>query len=95
MQLVGQKIVEKAARDHADWRASLEIWVAIVKEADWTCNSDVQQTFNTADPVGIYVIFNIARNKARLAAIINFPEKRVTIKHIVKHDAYNRKDYGK
>ena len=93
MQIVGRKLVDKAAKDHSDWRASLNNWTTIVTGADWTCNSDIQQTFNTADPVGIYVVFNIAGNKARLIAIVNFSEKRVTVKEIVSHARYDRKDY--
>jgi len=93
VQIIGRKIVNKAAKDHSDWRASLSNWTTIVNEADWTCNSDIQQTFNTADPVGRYVIFNIAGSKARLAAIVNFTEKRVTVKEIVSHARYDRKDY--
>lgn len=93
MQIVGLKAIDKAAKDHADWRASLRTWKAVVAEADWTCNSDIQQTFNTADPVGIYVIFDIAHNKARLVAIVNFAEKRVTVKETLNHADYDRKAY--
>jgi mRNA interferase HigB len=93
VQILGQKIIDGARKQHSAWRASLNNWTTIVKEADWTCNSDIQQTFNTADPVGRCVIFNIAGNKARLAAIVNFPEKRVTVKEIVSHERYDRKEY--
>lgn len=93
MQIIGQKKVDQAARDHADWRASLRTWTTIVKGADWKNNSDIQQTLNTAEPVGIYVIFDIAHNKARLVSIVDFTDKRVTVKEIVSHARYDRKDY--
>jgi mRNA interferase HigB len=86
-------VIDRAARDHSGWRGSLRSWTTAVKEADWTCNSDIQQTFNTADPAGKYVIFNIAGNNARLVAIVNFSDKRVTVKEIVSHERYDRRDY--
>jgi mRNA interferase HigB len=93
MLIAGRKFIDKAAKRHADWRASLNTWTRIVKESAWTCNSDVQQTFNTSDPVGKHIIFNIAGNKARLVAIVNFPEKRVTVKQVLSHAEYDRETY--
>jgi mRNA interferase HigB len=93
MLIAGRKIVDKAAKRHADWRVSLITWARVVSEAGWTCSSDIQQTFNTADPVGNYVIFNIAGNKARLVAIVNFSEKRVTVKQVLSHAEYDRETY--
>lgn len=93
MQIIGRKAIDKAVRGHVDWRASLRSWVKIVDGADWASNTDIQQTFNTADPVGRYVVFNIAHNRARLVSIVNFAEKRVTVKEIVSHARYDRKDY--
>ncbi len=65
----------------------------MVKGADWTSNNDIQQTFNSADPVGPYVIFNIAGNKARLVSIVDFEDKRVVVKEIKSHAEYDRKEY--
>ncbi|HEX5423270.1 MAG TPA: type II toxin-antitoxin system HigB family toxin [Candidatus Acidoferrales bacterium] len=95
MQIIGRKKITEAASGHADWRASLRSWVKIVEGADWCNLSDVQQTFNTADPVGRYVVFNIAGNKARLIAIVDFDEKQVLVKQVLKHDSYDRKDFAK
>ncbi len=93
MQIIGQKKIDDAHKKHSGWRASLRNWTTIVKGAEWTCNNDIQQTFNTADPVGKYVVFNIAGNQARLAAVVNFEEKLVIIKEIVSHAVYDRKEY--
>jgi mRNA interferase HigB len=93
VQIIGHKKLDHAARKHADWRASLRSWTTIVKDADWTCNNDIQQTFNTADPVGRYVIFNIAGNKARLVSIVDFTNKSVIVKEIKSHQEYDRTEY--
>jgi mRNA interferase HigB len=93
VQIIGQKKIDQAARKHADWRASLRSGTAIVKGADWTCDNDIQQTFNTADPVGRYVVFNIAGNKARLVSIVDFTDKSVIVKEIKNHQEYDRTEY--
>jgi mRNA interferase HigB len=80
-------------RKHADWRASLKNWKRIVSNADWRNNSDIQQTFDTADPVGRYVIFNIAHNKARLVSFVDFTDKSVTVKEIISHADYDEMEY--
>ncbi len=93
MQIIGLKKIDEAMRKHTEWRASLKRWKTIVAAADWTCKSDIQQTLNTADPVGRYVVFNIAHNKARLISIVDFTGKSVTIKEIVRHADYDEKEY--
>lgn len=87
------KKIDDTMRKHTDWRASLRRWKTIVAAADWTCNSDIQQTLNTADPVGRYVVFNIAHNRARLVATVDFIDKSVTIKEIIRHSDYDEKEY--
>jgi mRNA interferase HigB len=93
VQIIGTRKIDQVSQRHADWRASLRSWTTIVKEADWTCNSDIQQTFNSADPVGRYVVFNIAGNRARLVALVNFEDKRVTVKDVVSHGDYDRMEF--
>jgi mRNA interferase HigB len=95
MQIIGRKKITEAYKAHPEWKASLVRWVAIVEGAEWRHVPDMRQTFSSADPVGKYVIFNIGGNNARLAATVNFGEKRVTISEILSHAAYDRRDWEK
>ena len=52
------------------------------------------RTFSSADTVGRYVIFNIGR-KVRLKAIVNYPEKRVTVLKVMSHAEYDRENLAK
>jgi mRNA interferase HigB len=80
---------------HPEWKAALARWVTIVEGAEWSHVPDMRQTFGSADPVGKYVIFNIGGNRARLAAIVNFQEQRITISDIMSHAEYDRRSWDR
>jgi mRNA interferase HigB len=50
----------------------------------------VRQSFNTADLVAPYVVFDIGGNKYRLIAEINFKRGMLFIRHILPHQEYGR-----
>lgn len=93
MQIIGREAIDEASKAHADWKASLQIWVRVVSESQWRHFADVRQTFRNADLVGPYVVFNIAHNRARLIAVINYREQRVTVAEILTHAEYDREDF--
>lgn len=75
MQIIGRKKFDDACKKHSEWRASLKSWTRITDGAEWQHIADVRLTFNTADPAGPYVVFDIANNRARLIAIVDYQEK--------------------
>lgn len=92
---IGRKVIVDAGKAHAEWRASLRSWTTITEDAEWRHIADLRLTFNTADPVGPHVVFNIAHGRARLIAIVNYQDQRVTVTKILRHDQYNREDLTK
>jgi mRNA interferase HigB len=93
VQIIGRDKIDDACTKHAEWRASLNTWIKIVSEAGWRHFADVRLTFKNADKVGIYVVFNIAQNRGRMIAIINYKDQRVSVLKIVDHAAYDREDF--
>ena len=51
---------------------------------------EVKQTFNTADFIAPYVVFDVGGNRYRLIAEINFGRRMLFIRGIMTH-----KEYGK
>jgi mRNA-degrading endonuclease HigB of HigAB toxin-antitoxin module len=45
-------------------KSPLEAWYQIARRANWETFADVRQTFNRADPVGRFVVFDIGGNKS-------------------------------
>ena len=63
----------------------MDHWYRVAKRATWASFAEVKQSFNTADFVPPYVVFDIGGNKYRLIAEINFSRERPV--HPRHHDA--------
>ena len=82
--------VREFFEQHPDSETGLRTWYKAVKEADWRNFADLSQTFAKADIYKNCTIFDIAGNKYRLIAWVNYKAHQVFIRHILTH-----KDYGK
>lgn len=79
--------------NHPDSKTSLTKWVASAKKADWKTPLDVVRDFPTADPIkNNRVVFNIAHNKYRLVAAINYSLQYIYICFIGTHAEYDKID---
>jgi len=58
------------------------------RRATWASFTEVKQSFNTADFVAPYVIFDIGGNKYRLIAEINFSRNVLFIRGIMTLKEY-------
>lgn len=76
-----------------DSRIALEDWFHKVKNAEWTCFSDIKRMFGSADSIGNQrFVFNIKGNHHRLIAVVKFTIKTVFIRFIGTHGEYDRID---
>jgi mRNA interferase HigB len=62
--------------------------VGVAKRARWANFAEVRQSFNTADFVARFVVFDIGGNKYRLIAEINFSRRVLFIRGILTHKEY-------
>ena len=76
----------KAARPDAG--PALDNWYRVAASCRWKSFAEVRQVFRSADWVSPYVVFNIAGNKYRLIAEINFRSQTLFIRHILTHQEY-------
>ncbi len=87
----------KAFLDHsasyADARDPVLAWYRTVKQADWAAPADVKRAVRTAS---IFkdgrVVFNLAGNKYRVVAWINYPYRVAYIRFIGTHRQYDKID---
>lgn len=75
---------------HPDARASLESWYAVVRKAAWKTPAEMKQVYANADLVGRRTVFNIAGNKYRLIARVNYQTQRVFVLYLLTHSEYDR-----
>ena len=93
MIIISYKTIRDFADLHPAARAPLDNWYAVVNDANWGTHADLKRTFSSADFVGNErYVFNIAGNKFRLIAAINFKIRTVYIKYIGLHQDYDKID---
>lgn len=78
-----------------DSEQPLKAWHDRVCGLDWTGTADVRASYGNASFVGDRVVFNIAGNKYRLVAYINYAHRIVYVRWVGTHAEYddlNRRD---
>lgn len=75
-----------------DSEEPLKAWYAVTKEADWAHFAQVKEQFGSASAVGERVVFNIAGNKYRLVAWINYEFRVVYVRFVGTHKEYDELD---
>ncbi len=78
---------------YADAREPTLAWYRHALQADWGSPAEVKREFGNASILRDgRVVFNIAGNKYRLVAWINYPYRVVYIRFIGTHAQYDRID---
>jgi len=90
MRVIKRGALEAFWREHSDAKASLEPWYAVVRKADWKTPGELKQVYPNADLVGRRTVFNIAGNKYRLIARVNYQTQRVFVLYLLTHAEYDR-----
>lgn len=95
VHLIKKQSIEDYILKNARSKASFEIWIAILKRAEWNEPSDIISTFNSADILGKgseRVVFNIGGNNYRLICKYHFGETKIHlfVKWIGTHAEYTK-----
>ena len=78
---------------YADARDPLMAWVRHVKANDWAGPADVKRAIRSVSILKDgRIVFNIAGNKYRVVAWINYPYRVVYIRFVGTHAQYNAID---
>jgi mRNA interferase HigB len=88
VRIITRRRIKEAVAEHSEWKASLEAWHRIVKVADWTNFLGVKQSWSNVDLVGICLVFDIANNRSRLIAHVNYRYRLVFIRFVLGHKEY-------
>jgi mRNA interferase HigB len=79
---------------HEDAAGPLQRWFKAVEGADWRSIADVRRAFGHADAVRAesgrtMTVFNVAGNKCRLIAGIDYEKRVVFVKRVMTHREYD------
>ncbi|MDP4199554.1 MAG: type II toxin-antitoxin system HigB family toxin [Bacteroidota bacterium] len=89
MHVITRKRLNDFALVHPDARAPLAEWYRSMKHNTFSTFSELRTQFPAADKVGKLTVFNIGGNRYRLVAAVHYNRKRIYIRAVLKHDAYN------
>ncbi len=93
MNVISYKKLKEFYEIHADSKAYLTSWFKTVKKANWKDLNALKADFHSADLISDNrIIFNIKGNHYRLVARVSFEHKRVMIKWLGTHAAYDKID---
>lgn len=90
MRIIKRGALENFWREHPDARASLESWYEVVRQARWKTPVEMKQVYPRADLVGRRTVFDIAGNKYRLIARVNYRTQLVFFLYILTHNEYDQ-----
>ena len=95
VHLIKKQSIEDYILKNARSKASFEIWLSILKRADWNEPNEIILTFNSADILGKSsnrVVFNIGGNNYRLICKYHFGKMKVHlfINWIGTHSEYTK-----
>ena len=90
MRIIKRAALEQFWFRHADAKAGLESWFGVVRAANWQTPAEMKRVYPHADIVGRRTVFNIAGNKYRLVARVNYQVQVVFVLYILTHAEYDR-----
>lgn len=95
VHLIKKKSIKDYTSINTNSINSFNIWLSILKYADWNNPLDIISTFKTADILGNgtnRVVFNIGGNNYRLICSYNFGNSKVHlfVKWIGTHSQYSK-----
>ncbi len=89
MLLENKRALERFAHKQAISRVPLAEWMQKVEAAEWSNLVEVKKTFNSADYVKPFVVFNVGGNNYRIVAEVIFAIKTVRIAKVGTHKEYD------
>lgn len=95
MRLIGQDVLNRALRKHADTRKWIEAWVATVADAQWQSIDDLRADYPSADGVKlrsrlVVTVFNVKGNEYRLLTHVNYADQIVQALDLLTHAEYDK-----
>ena len=78
---------------HSGAESPLQAWYHTMESGVFADFNDLRATFASADYVDGLTVFNIGGNKYRLIASIHYNRRKVFIRAVLTHEAYDRSNW--
>jgi mRNA interferase HigB len=95
LRVISLKRIREFIEKHSDARISLLAWHTTMKAGNWQSFEELKRIFGSADLVGKRTVFNIAHNRYRLIARVNYKTRVAFVLHILTHKEYMKGNWKK
>ncbi len=89
MRIINIEELKEFASKYAQARKPIIRWIDVTNGANWASFKDIRQTFNSADYVKGFVVFNIGGNLYRLITKVKYADQIVVVENIFTHKEYD------
>jgi mRNA interferase HigB len=89
MHVISRRALVDFWTRHPPAQAPMAAWFKVVSGAAFTKFADVKRTFNSADRVGKFVVFDVGAG-FRIVTVIHFNRGRVYLRHVLTHEEYDK-----
>jgi mRNA interferase HigB len=89
MHIISIKMLREFWQKHPESEQVLRNWHTIVEHIDFKDFIQVRETFNSADYVPPYTVFDIGGNNYRLVVIVRYRFKKVFVHMVMTHREYD------
>jgi mRNA interferase HigB len=90
MRVISNKALVDFAAIYPVANEPLQAWRKIVESKAFASFAEIKSSFNTADKVDDYLVFNIGGNKFRLVTVIHFDRQKLFVRHVFTHKEYDK-----
>jgi len=90
MHVISKKAIEAFCLTHHVAKSPLEAWYRLVSTSSFDNFTEVKQSFNSADYVPPYTVFDVAGNNFRVIAVIHYNRQKLYIREVFTHTEYDR-----
>nr|VFK61108.1 MAG: mRNA interferase HigB [Candidatus Kentron sp. TUN] len=90
MRVISKKPLRDFWDHHPESELILKKWFQKVGHCTATSFPMLRQTFNSADYVDGFTIFNVGGNQYRIAAVIHYDKQRLYVRKVMTHAEYDR-----
>ena len=95
VHLIKKQSIERYVKDNVQSKPAFQIWLSLLRFADWESPTDIVNTFGSADILGKgsqRVVFNVGGNKYRMICKYHFGKTmtHLFVKWIGTHAEYDK-----
>ena len=90
MHVISRRALADFWRVHPPARGPMAAWFKVVEGATFPNFAPGRATFNSADKVGDFTVFDVGGEGYRVVAAIHFNRQKLYIRHVFTHAEYER-----